>query len=118
MSNNKVKKQEGDFRQLCVWEGVTIENEKELIDNMKEMFGVRIEFAEEVKTLPDKDSGGKPMEGTGDRNDLFFYIHTDDIMKFAVKRLSMGIRWWDDVLGNGGGVLYSKDILTKYPKTS
>ena len=37
--------------------------------------------------------------------------------KFAVKRLSMGIRWWEDVLGNGNGKLYSSEILEKYSKT-
>jgi hypothetical protein len=29
----------------------------------------------------------------------------------------MGIRWWEDVLSNGGGVLYKEEVLIKYPKT-
>jgi len=28
----------------------------------------------------------------------------------------MGIRWWEDVLGNGGGNLYTEEFLEKYPK--
>ena len=43
--------------------------------------------------------------------------YNKDIGKFAVKRLSMGIRWWEDVLGNGNGKLYPSEILEKYPKT-
>jgi len=38
-------------------------------------------------------------------------------MKFAVPRLQMGIRWWEDVLGNGNGELYPETCLAKYPKT-
>jgi hypothetical protein len=37
-------------------------------------------------------------------------------MKFAVPRLQIGIRWWEDVLGNGGGELYPEFVLAKYPK--
>jgi len=44
-------------------------------------------------------------------------VHDEDIDKFAVPRLSMGIRWWEDVLRNGNGVLYTEDVLEKYPMT-
>jgi hypothetical protein len=29
----------------------------------------------------------------------------------------MGVRWWEDVLGNGNGKLYPTEILKKYNKT-
>jgi len=29
----------------------------------------------------------------------------------------MGVRWWEDVLGNGNGKLYDQDVLEAYPKT-
>jgi len=29
----------------------------------------------------------------------------------------MGIRWWEDVLGNGNGKLYPSEVLEKYSKT-
>lgn len=45
-----------------------------------------------------------------------FYVHDDDIGRFAVKRLLYGIRWWEDVLGNGNGYQYSEDTLKKYQK--
>jgi hypothetical protein len=31
--------------------------------------------------------------------------------------LLVGIKWWEDVLGNGNGVLYPENILEKYEKT-
>ena len=44
-------------------------------------------------------------------------LHSADIGKFAVPRLKAGIRWWEDVLANGGGPLYGEEILKKYPVT-
>ena len=41
----------------------------------------------------------------------------DDIPTFSIKRLAYGIRWWEDVLGNGNAVLYSQEILDKYKNT-
>jgi len=59
----------------------------------------------------------KEMRNIKFNDDLFFYIADKDISKFAVPRLQMGIRWWEDVLGNGNGKLYPREILEKYPKT-
>lgn len=102
------------FNQLCVWSGTLVG--EDLINDfekfMLEDVGARVKYEAEIKTLP---TDGDPE--TGGRNDLFFYVHDDDIMKFSVPRLGMGIRWWEDVLGNGGGVLYPQEVLTKYPKT-
>jgi hypothetical protein len=102
------------FNQLCVWPGTIVGKDqiKDFENFMLENVGVRVKYMEEVKTLPTPGE-----EGTGGRNDVFFYIHDKDISKFALPRLSMGIRWWEDVLGNGNGVLYSQEVLTKYPKT-
>jgi hypothetical protein len=102
------------FNQLCVWQNVTIGegSADDFASFMNTTFGARVKYMEEVLTLPTPG-----VEGTGGRSDLFFYIHDDDITKFAVPRLQYGIRWWEDVLGNGGGVLYTQDILDKYPKT-
>ena len=100
------------FNQLCVLQGCLMPKggAKELESFFKDEMGVTIKYETEVKTLPDET-------GPGGRNDLFFYIADDDISKFAVPRLSMGIRWWEDVLGNGGGNLYTEEFLEKYPKT-
>ena len=101
----------GKFNQLCVLQGCLMPEggAKELEKFFKDEMGVRVKFENQVKTLPDET-------GPGGRNDLFFYIHDDDIGKFAVPRLSMGIRWYEDVLGNGGGKLYPKEFLKKYNK--
>ena len=103
------------FNQLCVMEGTLMPEggAKELEPFFKNEMGVTVHFETQVKTLPDEPG----CTLTGGRNDLFFYIADDDIGKFAVPRLQMGIRWWEDVLGNGGGNLYTEEFLEKYPKT-
>ena len=105
------------FNQLCVWPGTVVGDSKKVQEDFVKFFkdelGVTVKYETEVKTLPDTPECTK----TGGRNDLFFYIADDDIMKFAVPRLSMGIRWYEDVLGNGGGKLYPTEVLEKYEKT-
>ena len=103
------------FNQLCVMEGTLMPEggAKELVEFFKDKMGVNVRFETQVKTLPDTPE----CTETGGRNDLLFYIADDDIGKFAVPRLQMGIRWWEDVLGNGNGKLYSSEILEKYSKT-
>ena len=103
------------FNQLCVLEGTLMPKggARELEQFFEDEMGVDIRFETQVKTLPDNPECTK----TGGRNDLFFYIADEDISKFAVKRLRMGIRWWEDVLGNGNGKLYPSEILEKYSKT-
>ena len=105
----------GKFNQLCVLEGTTMPEggAKELEKFFKDEMGVTVKFETEVKTLPDKPG----CTETGGRNDVFFYIADDDISKFAVPRLSMGVRWWEDVLNNGNGMFYTDEFLEKYPKT-
>ena len=105
------------FNQLCVWPGTVVGDSKKVQEDFVKFFkdelGVTVKYETEVKTLPDT----LECTETGGRNDLFFYIADDDIGKFAIPRLSMGIRWYEDVLGNGGGKLYPKEILEKYEKT-
>lgn len=102
------------FNQVCVWQNASLgtSHEQEFVNWLKDVFQVRGKFLEEVETLP---TPGEP--GTGGRVDLFFSIHDDDIYKFAVNRLLYNIKWWEDVLGNGGGDIYDDTILYKYPKT-
>ena len=121
MSNEykKVEDKEKDqFNQLCVMEGTLFPEGG--VDEFHKFFedemGVRVKFENQIKTLPDMKDG-EPVPETGDRNDLFFYIHDDDIGKFSVPRLSMGIKWWEDVLLNGNGKLYDEDVLNAYPTT-
>ena len=76
----------------------------------------RVKFAERVYTLPDRNENGSIVNGTGDRSDVLFYIHDEDISKFAVPRLAYGIRWWEDVFYNEGQGIYRRETLNKYPK--
>ena len=103
------------YKQLCVWPGTVVGEDqvKDFEDHFKNQ-GWRVKYMEEVKTKPDVENG-KVMDDTGGRNDLLFYIHDDDIGKFAVPRLGMGIRWWEDVVNyNDNSHLYTEKILDKY----
>jgi len=106
MGNNK-------YSQLCVWPGTVLGNNtvEDFINFFKNEFDVRIKFAEEVIT-----NGSIERNEEGGRHDLFFFVHNEDVGKFAVKRLSYGIRWWEDVVKyNDNAYLYSQEILDKYP---
>lgn len=87
------------FEQVCVWPGVklrpgcTREWESVMLD-----MGVRVQFLEEIETMPDTDKLGKRVRGTGGRIDTFFAVHREDIARLAVLRLELGIRWIEDVL--------------------
>jgi len=107
-----------NYNQLCVWPATVVgkENIKDLEDFFKDDMDVRVKYKTEVLTNPDLDGDGNEVPDTGGRNDLFFYVHDDDIGKFAVPRLSMGIRWYEDVVSyNDGAYLYSEDFLEENP---
>jgi len=105
------------FNQLCVWPGTTLGEDKpqDLVDFFQGELNARIQFEQEVSTNPDLDGNGEFIGDTGGRTDLLFYIHDDDVSHFAVPRLKMGIRWWEDVVSyNDNSHLYSNEILEKY----
>jgi hypothetical protein len=91
-----VPRNEG-FSQVCVWPGTTgcMEDPEGFTSYFKDELKTRVQLLEEIQTYPDqgeRDSGG--------RTDVFFAVHKDDVMKFALPRLQMGIRWIEDVLDN------------------
>ncbi len=109
------------YRQLAVWAAVVLEDDEveDFTEFMQENLDTRVKFSETVYTLPSMDDG-EPVPDTGGRADLFFYVHNDDIPAFAIKRFALGDgcpRWWEDVLGNGDGDLYTQEVHSKYPKT-
>jgi hypothetical protein len=111
---------ENQFTQLCVWPATIIgqENADEFETFFKDEFNVRVKYLTEVKTLPDLDKNGNAEPDTGGRNDAFFYVHSEDIGGFAVKRLQMGIRWWEDVIKyNDNSHLYNEEFINQYPPT-
>ena len=100
------------FTQVCVWPGTVVLNcddaehtTKDFEDWIMKEFKSRAQYLEEIKTGPTPGE-----EGTGNRNDLFFAVHTEDLGKFAVPRLKYGIRWIEDVYGNDGGYLYPERV--------
>jgi len=94
------------FHQVCVWPGTIVGEDVEgLVQFMLTEFDTRIVYLEEIKTLPGDG-------GPGGRNDLFFAVHHNDIPKFAVPRLGLGIRWIEDAIApvNGGCALYPRRV--------
>lgn len=99
-----------NYNQLVVWQACVVGPDKiQEFQEMMEGDGFRCKYAGEFETLPDE---GDP--NSGGRNDLLFYIHDDDIPKFSIWRLQHGMRWWEDVLGNGHGNIIPAHILEKY----
>jgi len=109
-TTNTVKKEK--FNQVCIWPATVVGKEK--IENFEEFmlqqFKTRVQYLEEIETSPDVDINGEVIKGTGNRNDVFFSVHDEDIGKFAIARLAYGIRWIEDVLH---GLNYHQKI---YPK--
>ena len=113
--------EQNPFIQLCVWPGTIVgpDQVESFIQWLSDRFDVRGKYDCEVLTNPDLDKYGNPVEGTGGRNDLFFYIHSEDVGKFAVPRLEYGIRWWEDVIkyNDTSKHLYSQEFLDNRPVT-
>lgn len=99
-----VQKKE-NFNQVVIWPGTIVKPERagEFETWMLENMGIRVQYLEEILTKPDVDENGNVVPGTGDRNDLFFAVHEDDISKFAVARLQFGMRWIEDAMSNING---------------
>lgn len=86
-----------DYPQVCVWPATVVgrDNIEEFERFITDQFsGVRVKYIEEIITKPDQNGSG------GGRNDVIFAVHTEDIMKFAIPRLKIGIKWVEDVLDN------------------
>lgn len=96
-----VKRKPG-FKQVCIWPNSFVgpQGVEEFQDFMFREFGARVQYLEEIKTAPCTDSRGNHVPGTGGRNDLFFAVHTADLMAFALPRLYAGIRWVEDALSS------------------
>ena len=99
-----------NFTQVCVWPATVVGKTKKKIKEFEDWgiseFGVRFQYLEEILTNRDES-------GPGGRNDLFFAVHSEDVGKFAIPRLSYGIRWIEDVYGNRQGHLYP-DRVAEY----
>ena len=104
------------FNQLVCWPAIEPLNTAggDSINDFIEFFkrnGFRVKYATEFQTLPDEDDRSGE---TGGRNDVLFYIHDKDIPQFSIWRFQYGMKWWEDVLDNGGGDIIPTKILDKY----
>jgi hypothetical protein len=88
-----------NFKQVCTWPGTVLEADQvpDFVQFFLDEMTVRVQFLESVTT-------------TGGRIDVLFAVHNEDIGKFALARLQYGMRWLEDVYGNGGGSLYPERI--------
>ena len=86
-----------EFKQAVVWPSILLgDNTPEEFENfILEELKTHAKFIGEFTTGPDYDD-----ESSGGRNDLCFYVATEDIPKFAVPRFAFGMRWIEDVLDN------------------
>eukprot|EP00966_Prymnesium_polylepis_P217170 5026061-Prymnesium_polylepis.1 len=79
---------------LTLWPGTSV-RESDLVDLMaffKDAFDIEPTPVGCVETLPDTDGDGIEVEGTGGRDDFFFFVKVADLPKFAVKRFTFGMR--------------------------
>ena len=103
-----------NYTQLVVWPACVVGKADEKRREFQQLMlddGFRVKYAGEFETLPTPgDTSGK----TGGRNDLLFYIHNDDVGKFAIWRLRYGMRWWEDYLDNGSDEIVPREILKEH----
>jgi hypothetical protein len=102
---------------LTFWPGciVRYRDIEELKEDFSKWFDIEPTPVGCVQTLPDKDSDGNDVPGTGGRYDFFFFINAKDMHKFAIKRFEFGMRWWEDVFFNDQQDIYPPEFISAYP---
>jgi hypothetical protein len=67
-------------------------------------------------TRREPDSGLRQLLPRGHGSKGGVQDHDEDVTKFAVPRLSLGIRWWEDVIKyNDNSHLYPKEFIEANP---
>jgi len=91
-----------NFTQVCVWPGTIVKEEQipDMVEWFQDELGVRIQYLETIKTKPDV---GDHANISGGRLDVFIAIHDEDVQKFAIPKLELGMRWIEDVLSEVNG---------------
>lgn len=88
-----------NFKQVVVWPGtVVLEKEIAQFENfMLVELATKVKYIETVITKPDFSN---TSEFAGGRSDVLFYVDSEDLPHFALKRFGFGMRWIEDVLDN------------------
>ena len=102
---------------LTVWPGTSVKEEdrEALMTFFADEFNITPTIVGCVSTLPDRDSQGLVVHGTGGRHDLFFFVNMADVPLFAIRRLKFGMRWWDDIYFNQGQGIYPEAFQSAFP---
>lgn len=113
-----VARKEG-FNQVCVWPGTIVGAEEvtKFEQFMLDNFDVRVQYLEEIYIIPGKRFTQAAASKKDGSCELFFAVHDADVTKFAIPRLSVGIRWVEDVLSKGNGQAKCYPEHTKLYKT-
>ena len=114
------KKIEADNAVLTFWPGTSVRESdingpQGIHAFFQQAFGIQITPVGCVETLQDLNDDGEEVFGTGGRSDFFFFVNTADVSKFARKRFSFGMRWWEDVYFNDQEDIYPTKFREAYP---
>lgn len=96
------------YIQLCVWPGISLGDMKEEdfpYFMAKNFQNIRVKYEKELEVTID----GKKS------NYLFFYVHIDDVDKFAELRMGACIRWWEDIFINEEEDIFPKEFVDSHP---
>lgn len=99
------------YKQLCLIRGLKLDfNQIESFEKtILKKIGVRIKYRAQIEVYPDprKDEI---------RNDLFFYVHEDDIIKFSIEKIFIGAKWWEDVCHTDDAkMIYPEKFIESHP---
>jgi hypothetical protein len=96
---------EGPFQTMALWQGTFVSEADDVESFFLEKLGARIRRVGCVNT-----SKG--------RVDFVFFVHSEDVAKFAVQRLKLGQdmpRWWEDIYFNNQQDQFPQSFLDFYP---
>jgi hypothetical protein len=113
-------KSKSDYTVVAVWPATILNGdnpttEKEVAEFeafFMEQFGVRVQYLEEFKTLPSFSVDGE-MISPGQRNEVVFAIHFEDVRKLVMPRLALKFHWMEDALVIYERI-YPKEIHWRY----
>jgi len=107
MSSWKPTPPESPYTTLVVWQGTDVKEHDDVEDFFLKKCNSRIKRVGCVLC-------------TNGRLDFAFFVHDDDIPKFAVQRFTLGEigvpRWWEDIYFNEQQDEFPEDFCKFYPE--
>ena len=101
---------ESPFNTLALWPGTTVSKDDEIEEFFMSNFNTRI-----------KRVGCVPVKSEIREHDFAFFVHDDDILTFASKRMKyvdteMFCRWWEDIYFNKQEDEFPEEFCRCYPE--